>query len=270
MIKKSDIFDLKAYNELVRSVEYHRTRVKYLRDQIQGKIKTLDSKKNFLIRKGEKLSAKNYEREIKLLTLLKEVLYNFELGLTAVLERLDTIRIILQALDGFKPTAKAINEAINAAYYIPGNFQSLLESLAQSYINLIETVKPPEAKVYIDLANPEAEHILTQVEKEVGKIVVEQFPQIPRDIPILSSPNKRVEELISALATDGGISTGAPFYKQSVGKRNFEDQVYYYMTYISKGKLDVFGCARYLDTAPQRVIDALYILAEEGKIKFNS
>ena len=270
MLRKNDIFDLKAFNQLFKSVEYHRSRVRVLKDQIDNKIKTLDSKKNFLIRRGEKLSARNYEREIKLLNVLKEVLYNFELGLTAVLERLDTIRIILQALDGFKPTAKAINEAINAAYYIPGNFHALLESLAQSYISLIETVKPPEAKVYIDLANPEAEHILTQVEKEVGKIVVEQFPHIPREIPILSSPNKKVEELISTLATDGGITTGAPYYKQSMGKKNFEDQVYYYMTYISKGKLDVFGCARYLDTAPQRVIDALYILAEEGKIKFNS
>ena len=268
MFRKGGL-DLKAYNEMIRSVEYHKSRIRFMYDQIDAKIKSLEAKMNYLIKNGEIASAENYKREIRLLKRLKNILYNFELGLIAVIERLDTLRIILQALDGFKPAAKAIHDAVNAAYYIPGNFHNLLQSLADSYYTLIETVRPPEATIYINLENPEAEEIISQVEKEVSKIVYETFPSI-QNINILTSPKKKVEELLSAIATDGGFSERLIVNKPRKSKPRFEDQVYYYMKYISRGKIDVFGCARYLGTSPQRVIEALYTLAEENKIKFNS
>lgn len=254
---------------MIRSVEYHKSRIQAMYTQIDNKIKTLKAKMSYLIRIGEVASAENYKREIKLLKRLKNILYTFELGLTAVIERLDTIKVILQALDGFKPAAKAINDAVNAAFYIPGNFQNLLQSLADSYYSLIETIKPPEANIYINLDNPEAEEIISQVEKEVGKIVYETFPSIS-NINILTSQKNRVDELLSAIATDGGISEKITLYRPKKQKTRFEDKVYYYMKFIARGKIDVFGCARYLNTSPQRVIEALYTLAEEGKIKFNS
>lgn len=261
--------DLKNFNMLIRSVEYHRNRIRILYDQICQKINSLKAKQSYLIKNGEYASAENYAREIRLLNILKEVVYNFELGLLAVEERLDTIRIILQALEGFKPTAKAINDALSAVYYIPGNFNMLLESLAESYIELIETIKPPAANILINLNNPEAEQIITQVEREVGKLVSSKFPEVPANVSIIKS-GRKVEELMTALATDGGFKEHIISVKVNKTKKTFEDKVHYYFKYISRGKLDIYGCARYLGVSPQRVIEALYLLAEEGKIKFNN
>ena len=261
-------FNPKAYNEMIKAIDYHRNRVRLMRNQLKTKINSLISKMKYLIKNGEIASAENYKREINLLRRLEKVLYSFELGLTAVMERLDTLRIILQALSGFKPAAKAINDAVNAAYYIPGNFHELLRSLADAYYGLIETVKPPKANIYINLENLEAENIISQVEKEISKMVYEEFPQV-KNVNVLTSPRKKVDELVSAIATDGGISEKLVITKRRKSKPRFEDRVYYYIKYISRGKIDVFGCARYLNTSPKRVIEALYTLAEEGKIKFS-
>ena len=261
--------NLKNFNMLIRSVEYHRNKIRILHDQIRQKIESLKAKHSYLIRNGEYESAENYAREIRLLNILSDIVYNFELGLLAVEERLDTIKIILQALEGFKPTAKAINDALSAVYYIPGNFNMLLESLAESYIELVETIKPPAANIVINLDNPEAEQIITQVEREVGKLVSSKFPEVPAGVSIIKS-GKKVEELITALATDGGFKGSIIPFKTGKTKRSFEDKVHYYFKHISRGKLDIYGCARYLGVSPQRVIEALYLLAEEGKIKFNN
>jgi len=173
-MSECSILDFKTYYIIVKNVEYYKLRIRMLKDHIDRRIKDLGVKTKYLLGKGEILFIENCIKEIKLLMMLRDILYNLELSLVAILERLDTIRIISQALDGFKPMLEIVSEALSTSQYVSKKFQTLMDSLVRAYIDLISYSELTYPETQVEVLSPEASHILSEIEKELERISVEK------------------------------------------------------------------------------------------------
>ncbi len=249
----------------MRKVNYQRAHMSRLIQKIDSREQMLRSRVDFLKTRDEETRAKMYLKEMGEIVLIKRVLKLINLGLTAVSERLDTMKILFKALSGFRPVAKTVDEAIQHSSFLPMDFKDVMNDLAGSYSELLEILHPPDAQIFFDIGTPEAQKIINQVEKELEKEVISQYPKVPLDTNLKGGNlAEKMEEVITMLLADGGTETT---FTKKKRKMSFEDKVLYYMN--MKGNIDVFGCARQMKTSPQKVIGALYELAEDGKLKFN-
>lgn len=176
------LLDPRAYGVVVRCIEYHRCRVKYMEDRIDERIRSLKAKAIALIREGNVSSAETYLREAKFLAGLKRMLHGVYLYLTAVLERLDVARIVLQALSDVKSTTKALGEAVGASHHVFKNFGSLMESLSRAYVGLLESSSLRcgiEGESCQGLSC-EAKELLEEICREIGVESVERQPRSER------------------------------------------------------------------------------------------
>ncbi len=260
--------DLQAYNSMIRGVNYQKARVSQIAEKVKSRERMLHSKCNFYKMKNQEGVASIYHNEIRHLALLKSTLDIIELGLTAVSERMDTLRILYQAFEGFRPVAKSINEVIQNTSFLPGDFDMVLKQLVESHIELTSILHPPDANICFDLRSPEASEIISELECELEREVLNRFPDAPLTTDLRGDNlAERMEKVTSLIAADGGAPLNL---KESVrGHRlTFEDKVLRYFN-LKGGNMDVYGCAKYLGAPHQKVIEALYDLADEGRLRFN-
>ena len=265
--QKNRGYDINAYNEMIRKVNYQRARISHLKEKVRSRETKLASKGNFYTMKDQRTLASIYQNEVKHLALIKGALDVIELGLTSVSERVDTLLIIFKAFSGFNSVAKSVNDVIKYTTYLPSDFDAVLRQLVESHIELTSILHPPDARITFDLYSPEAGQIMAELEDELEKEVINRFPSVPLDSRMGNDLTEKMKEVVSVLAADGGTPT--IFKERRKPKTNFEDRVLHHFSH-QKGDLDVYGCAKYLRTSPQRVIEALYELADEGRLTFNN
>ncbi len=260
--------DLFAYNSMMRGINYQKARVSQIAQKVKSREKMLQSKCNFYKLKNQDGVASIYYNEIRHLALLKSALDIIELGLTAVCERMDTLRILYQAFEGFRPVAKSINEVIKHTSFLPGDFDLILKQLVESHIELTSILHPPDANISFDLRSPEAAEVMNKLEQELEREVLNRFPDAPLTANLRGDDlAERMEEVTSLIAADGGAPLSLTQNTRN-HKLTFEDKVLRYFN-LKGGSIDVYGCAKYLGAPHQKVIEALYDLADEGRLKFN-
>lgn len=259
-------YDLNAYNDMIRRVSYQKARICRLREKVRSRETKLASKSNFYLSKDQRSLAQIYQNEVKHIALIKEALEIIDLGLTAVLERIDTLLIIFKAFSGFNSMAESVNDAIKSTTFLPSDFDMVLRQLVESYMELTSILHPPDARISFDLFSPEASKIMAELENELEKEVINRFPSVPLDLKMGENLAEKMEEAIGLLAADGGTPT--TLRQRGRTKLSFEDKVLQYFK-LHKGKMDVYSCAKWLKVSPQRVIEALYNLADEGRLSFN-
>lgn len=252
----------------MRNVNYQRAHIARLIQKITSKEQMLNSKLEFLRSKNQQSRVNMYLREMGDIAIMKRVLILIELGLTGVSERLDTLRILHTAISSFRPVAKSVEEAIQYASLLPMDFKDVMTDLAHSYTELVTILRPPDAHIFFDFQTPEASKIISQVEGELEREILNRFPSVPLNKKVRGERlADKMEEVLNMLVADGG--TEVIFSDKSRKKKmSFEDKVLYYIN-MRHGRIDVFGCAKYLRASPQKVIEALYELAEDGRLKFN-
>jgi hypothetical protein len=107
---------------------------------------------------------------------------------------------------------------------------------------------------------------MAELENELAREVINRFPSVPIDLKAGDNLAEKMEEALGLLAADGG--TPAILMERGRSKLSFEDRVLQYFK-LQKGKIDVYACAKCLKVSPHRVIEALYELADEGRLSFN-
>lgn len=257
--------NLREYDRLIRAVKHEEAKLRNWILKINRRASELRAKMELYKNRKQMVLAGIYAKEAQNLILLREALNYISLKFLAVSERLDTLRIVLKATLDLKPLLKSLNEIYPIIQSMPVNAGDVFKQLVNSYSELLYLVSPPNPRIVFKLDSIEAAKILQEVEDMLQKEVLEKFPSIPLDKVGEGRLTEKIGELVEVFAADGGlIQARKPFTK----KLTLKDKVLRYIKLT--GKMDVYGCARFLNTSPQKVVEILYELAEEGKVKFNS
>jgi len=260
-------FNSESYDVMLRQLKHQRVKLSTLSSKIQSKEEMLKIKCDLYNKQSQNKFVSLYMNEIKHLQDLKNVLNIIDLGLMAVYERLDTLKIVFKAFVGFKPTAKFLNDVLKKTRYIPADMENMLRNFTDSYIELTSVIHPPDSNISFNLESPEASGIIKSIENNIESEIIDQFPNIP-----LSSTTgdlaEKMEEVTDILAADGGY----PMLIQNISKKpdvKLSDQILNYI-HLKNGNFDVYNCASKLRVPPNKIINTLYELANDGKLRFRT
>ncbi|RLG60677.1 hypothetical protein DRN86_01915 [Candidatus Geothermarchaeota archaeon] len=266
LFRRNDEFNLRQYDRLILSVKYEEQKIRNWIARLEKKRSELISKMNLYKKRNQLILAGIYAKEIENLTILRDVLNYINLKFLAISERLQTIKVVLKAASDLKPLIKSLDEIFPVIASLPVKVEDTLKQLVTSYTELLYFVSPPNAQIKFDLMTPEASEILREVESKVEEEVLKAFPSLP--LAMTKTEGKltdKIGELVEVFAADGGFSLT---HRKEKKKLTTKDKVLRYIRLT--GNMNVYACARYLNTSPEKVIEALYELAEEGKLKFKA
>ena len=99
-------FNSESYDVMLRQLKHQRVKLSTLSSKIQSKEEMLKTKCDLYNKQSQNRFVSLYMNEIKHLQDLKNVLNIIDLGLMAVYERLDTLKIVFKAFVGFKVSIK--------------------------------------------------------------------------------------------------------------------------------------------------------------------
>ena len=261
MPKRENGIDLREYDKLIRSVRYEEQKIRNWVSRIDKRRSELISKMEIYKKKNQTILAGIYAKEVNNLDLIREILNFISLKFLAVAERLSTLKIVLMATNTLKPLLKSLTELYPLIISLSANAEDVVKQLVTSYNELLCFVNPPEAQIRFNIESPEASQILKEVESKVEEELLAKFPRVPMEFSNETKLSDKMEELVETLAADGGLLA------RKDENSNIKRKILEYIK--SKGDVNVYTLARHLNISPDKVIELLYQLADEGKIRFS-